>query len=75
MKYAISVLQKAAIELAGEILHHELLKQQVVTSDEVAKMAHQLLFGGFTGKAEKETGENYLELVEAIKILTQQEAL
>ena len=65
-EYTIEVLQKAAIELGGEILVREALKKE---QSDVEKMAQQILFGGTFGDMANETNRRFDELLRVIHSL------
>lgn len=71
--YAVSILQKATIELGGKIIAQEAMSSEVAKADDVSKLAQQLLFGNLLENAAKEEREQFLELIEAIRLLKAQE--
>lgn len=66
---AISILRKAAFEIAAEVLENVAEEKAIKDGDEVSKLANQILFGGLLGQAKQEKEEEFLALIEAIKVL------
>jgi hypothetical protein len=69
MKYAISVLQKAAYELGGEILTEAAIGHQITETGEVGELAQKILFGSLVGDIKTEKQARFVELLKAIRVL------
>lgn len=69
MNHAISILQKAAFELGGELLTEAALEAKIDSLPEIQKMANDILYGHFIAEEENEKRKRFIELLKAIQIL------